>query len=93
MLHLERQQFEARENILIAEFDGFDTPVCEYLKPSRINQQGFEQELLEAASGQKIVSCTNEDGIQRAEILSKDGRTINRLNFLWPQLTGKLRVS
>jgi len=78
---------------LIAEYEGFDTPVCEYVDADKINNPNFKTELLNRAEqpiGRQFLRCTvDENNIQRVEAIANE----NPLKVIWPQLTGKLRVS
>ena len=73
---------------LIAEFENFQTPVCDYVNPYK--PEIADLEILEELSGIKKLVCTvdNETNIQSVEIAADD----EALDFVWPQLTGKLRV-
>ena len=71
--------------ILIAEFENFATPVCQYLKEERVDHPELDIELLEADSGTNLLSCTSAGSVQRVEATKAN-------QFLWPELTGKLRV-
>ncbi|MBU1623122.1 MAG: hypothetical protein KJ597_06115, partial [Nanoarchaeota archaeon] len=74
---------------LIAEYEGFQTPLCEYVQSNRLAIPEFQLELLEEAEGRAKLACTDQNETQRIEAVgSREG-----LQFLWPQLTGKLRVS
>jgi hypothetical protein len=81
-----QEETSLTDKTLIAEYENFNTPVCEYVKEGRIDRPELGLELLESASGIKLVSCTEEDDIQRVEAVAGN-------DFLWPELTGKLRVS
>ena len=78
---------------LIAEYEGFDTPVCEYIDADKINNPDFKVQLLNRAEqpiGRQFLRCTvDENNIQRVEAIASE----NPLKIIWPQLTGKLRVS
>ena len=81
-----KEQLSRRNETLLVEFENFDTPVCEYFQPSRLNRAAFELELLQQASGMQIITCQEENGIQRVEATMD-------ADFLWPHLTAKLRTS
>lgn len=68
---------------LVAEYENFDTPICDYVHIQRIGNTKLQEES-QAALGQPVLSCTNTGAIQRVE-------SVGGLEFLWPQLTGKLR--
>ena len=80
-----QEQTSKQDKIIIAEYENFDTPVCEYLKEQRIAQPGLDLELLESASGLKLISCITDGDIQRVE-------AVKAAEFLWPELTAKLRI-
>ncbi|MEK6845322.1 MAG: hypothetical protein AABY26_01070, partial [Nanoarchaeota archaeon] len=86
------QYLSGEEVVLRAQFEQFSTPVCSYISHLKVPSE-LEWELLEELSGMQKLNCTSADekGTQRIEVIvSKDG--IFGLDFLWPQLTGKLRV-
>ncbi len=70
---------------LIAEYEHFDTPVCDYVNNLDVPPEA-QTELLEGLSGQQKVACSSINGTQRVEAVAA-------LEFFWPQLTGRLRVS
>ena len=78
---------------IVAEYENFDTPVCEYTVPTgypyitRVPVTGFTTELLPEVQGKTLIACTVNGNIQRVEAT---GET-EAINQLWPQLTGKLR--
>jgi hypothetical protein len=63
---------------LVAEYVNFETPVCDYVNHLEVSDKG---PVLPGGN----VACSEEDGTQRVEALFG-------LDFLWPQLTGKMRV-
>lgn len=73
-----------KKQTLVAEYEGFDTPVCEYVRnievPS-ISELGVFGQLL----GKDKIVCTHENGTQKVV-------AIEGINYLWPMMTGKLRV-
>ncbi|MEK6939728.1 MAG: hypothetical protein AABX31_03285, partial [Nanoarchaeota archaeon] len=77
--------FPGVKQTLVAEYQNFDTPVCEYVKNIKVPPE-LEVELLEKASGIEKVHCAVNDTIQKVVINAG-------LDFFWPQLTGKLRIS
>ncbi len=70
---------------LIAEYDNFKTPVCDYINNIKLPLEA-ESELLEELSGMEKVTCSVDGSKQKVEVVAG-------LDFFWPQLTGKLRVS
>ena len=80
-----QEQTSRKDKTLVAEFENFDTPICEYAAERRIDKPELNLELLEAAAGVNLISCTVDDDIQRVEAVKAN-------EFLWPELTGKLRV-
>jgi len=71
---------------LIIEYENFKTPLCDYISEGKLKNPVLQTELLEQTSGIKFISCTQDGDIQRIE-------AVRGLDFLWPQLTGKLRIS
>lgn len=69
---------------LVAEYEDFDTPICEYVKNIKVPPE-LQLELLEQASGIEKVHCAVNDSIQKVVVNAG-------LDFFWPQLTGKLRI-
>ncbi|MBI4152429.1 hypothetical protein HY495_01850 [Candidatus Woesearchaeota archaeon] len=69
---------------LYAQFSGFTTPVCLFVEhfatPTTLGQG-----VLGGLAGQSGFICTTQDGLQEI-IATKD------VDYLWPQLTGRLRV-
>ncbi|MBT6773910.1 hypothetical protein HOA91_00925 [Candidatus Woesearchaeota archaeon] len=78
-----------KNKTIVAEYENFQTPVCDYVTAYNQNTL-FGQEVLEIISGMKKLVCTvdNTTNIQSVEIAADD----DALDFIWPQLTGKLRV-
>jgi plastocyanin len=74
------------QEVLRAEYENFDTPVCEYVTEQRINQPSLRRGPLPAAANDPLITCTEDGSIQRVEAFAG-------LDFLWPQLTGKLRTA
>lgn len=70
---------------LVAEYDGFTTPVCDYLENIDL-PAGVGVELLEAAAGRQRINCSKEGN--RYTFTAVAG-----LDFWWTQLTGRLRVN
>jgi hypothetical protein len=80
----------ANKKTLIAEYENFNTPVCEYIEvynkePPTLD---LEVELYELLSGMDKLVCTVDGGKQRVEAVGP----VEALDFLWPQLTGRLRT-
>lgn len=76
---------------IVARYEGFTTPVCDYLKPNHLDYPSeLQSELLETSSGMDKWTCTKEGNTQLIEavVQSSDKKG---LEFLWPQLTGMLR--
>jgi hypothetical protein len=72
------------KQMLVAEYEGFTTPICDYLNHLKLPPE-MGVELLEELSGMGTYNCSSDGTKQRVE-------AIEGLDFLWPQLTGKLRV-
>ncbi len=72
------------KQMLVAEYEGFATPICDYLNHLKLPPE-MGVELLEELSEMGTYNCTSDETTQRVE-------AIEGLDFLWPQLTGKLRV-
>jgi hypothetical protein len=72
---------------LIAEYENFNTPVCDYLNAYKDAPPTAElgRELLEQLSSAGNVVCEDDENVQKIE-------TVVALDFLWPQLTSKIRV-
>ncbi|MBI2112190.1 hypothetical protein HYT52_01495, partial [Candidatus Woesearchaeota archaeon] len=70
---------------LIADYEEFDTPICEFVQENRLSE-GFEVKHLQ---GEKL-DCIKDGNNQRVEVLVTAGNQ-EVLDQLWPQLTGKLR--
>jgi len=73
---------------LVAEFEDFETVVCDYTKPNRLNFGDFGTEGLEELQGRNKMVCTKTGQTQKVEVIGKT----KDLKQLWPQLTGMLRV-
>jgi hypothetical protein len=86
-----QESYTKDDTVLVAEFEGFNTPVCSYVDVNNIDHSDFQVELLEGASGYKVLSCVDDGNVQRVEVVS-DGTKDEGLNFLWPQITSKLRI-
>ncbi|MBI4147099.1 hypothetical protein HY494_00410 [Candidatus Woesearchaeota archaeon] len=69
---------------LVAEYQNFDTPVCEYVRNIKVPPE-LQLELLEEASGMEKVHCAVNGTMQTVVVNAG-------LDFFWPQLTGKLRI-
>ncbi len=69
---------------LIAEYENFDTPICEYIRHiTPPPDQALE--LLQQVTGREKLSCSIRNETQRIEMVAG-------LDFFWPMLTGQLRV-
>ena len=73
-----------QQQMLIAEYEHFETPVCDYVNNLDVPPEA-QTELLEELSGQQKVICSTVNGTQRVEAVAA-------LDFFWPQLTGRLRA-
>jgi hypothetical protein len=82
-----KEKFSDKKQTLIAEYENFNTPVCDYLESYKDAPPTPElgQELLDQLSRAGNVVCNEEESVQRVE-------TIAALDFLWPQLTAKIRL-
>ncbi|GEM_PF-5825561 len=82
---------QGKERVLISEYEGFQTDVCAYANAEQINQTELHSSFA-LLSGQTPLQCTKVDDIFHVEArLPSDHST--SFEFLWPQLTGKLRVN
>ncbi len=81
-----QEQLNLTDKTLVAEYENFATPICEYLKTGRLSDPELHLEPLQEAAGLRFVSCTTHNNIQRVE--AKRAQT-----GLWPELTGKLRMN
>ncbi|MDP3640674.1 MAG: hypothetical protein Q8R53_05775 [Nanoarchaeota archaeon] len=70
---------------LKAEYEGFDTPICEYVDKRRVAYPDFQRPL-PFASGEEPLRCFVNGDVQKV-------KAVTGADFLWPQLTGKLRVA
>lgn len=77
------KEIEGLNKTLIAQYENFNTPICDYVK--NYVPEDLKQELLEEASGKQLIACSKKGNIQNVQ--AKAG-----LDILWPHLTGKLRV-
>ncbi|MEK6938875.1 MAG: hypothetical protein AABX04_07585, partial [Nanoarchaeota archaeon] len=79
-----QEYFSAEKQTLIAEYENYETPVCDYLlnlkTPPELNVELFKE-----VSGEGKLNCSVQDKIQRVEAIAG-------LKFLWPQLTAQLRA-
>ncbi|MDP3697989.1 MAG: hypothetical protein Q8R47_00225 [Nanoarchaeota archaeon] len=76
--------FPGVKQSLVAEYQNFDTPICEYVKNIKVPPE-LQLELLEQASGIEKLHCAVNGTTQKVVINAG-------LDFFWPQLTGKLRI-
>ena len=76
--------FPKVKQTLVAEYQNFDTPVCDYVKSIKVPPE-LQLELLEEASGVEKVFCSINGTTQTVVVNAG-------LDFFWPQLTGKLRI-
>lgn len=80
-----KEVLNERKKTLVAEYKRFKTPICDY-----VNQEHFpkhiQDELLPLSYGQSSFNCFVDGEIQRVE-------ASEALDYLWPQLTGKIRVA
>ena len=74
-----------KEPELWAEYEGFDTPLCEYVDKKRLAYPDFQRPL-PLPSREEPLRCFVDGDVQKI-------KAITGVDFLWPQLTGKLRVS
>ncbi len=82
------------KQLIVAEYIGYTTPICSYLNIDKINtipydaHGEFDSELLELAGNYSKLDCQSGGPIQRVEGAAfKSG-----IDYLWPQLTSKLRI-
>ncbi|MBR9683441.1 hypothetical protein GOV03_02785 [Candidatus Woesearchaeota archaeon] len=79
-----REIFPKKET-LVAEYEGFETPICDYVESIEVPPEA-QEELLEGESGIHKMDCeVLEEGTTKVAVVAG-------LDFFWPQLTGKLRV-
>jgi len=74
------------QQMLIVEYSGFDTPVCDYVLHRQL-PESLSVELLEKAAEQEKISCVDKGSVQRVEV----GGSEDGLDFFWKQLTASLR--
>lgn len=83
------QEIQGKDaSTIIAEFEQFDTPLCQFAAEHKLALEGFNTELLPAAEGRDKLSCTAADNIQRLEAVADAGT----LRLFWPQVSGRLRL-
>jgi hypothetical protein len=70
---------------LIIEYSGFQSPLCDYASDLRINDANLKSELLEKESQVFGLSCEEKEDLTTIS-------AVEGTDFLWPQLTAKLRV-
>ncbi|GEM_PF-1939368 len=76
--------FPKVKQTLVAEYQNFNTPICDYVKNIKVPPE-LQLELLEEASGMEKVFCSINGTTQTVVVNAG-------LDFFWPQLTGKLRI-
>jgi hypothetical protein len=76
--------FPGVKQTLVAEYENFDSPVCEYVNNIKVPPEA-QTELLEEVSDIQKFTCSQNDSIQKVEM-------VEGLDFFWPQLTGRLRL-
>lgn len=86
---LERQKPQGiPKETIIAEYTGFSTPICEYLKKNRLPlPAAADSNLLEQAAGITPFICTNTPDLHTQRIES-----VGAADEFWPQLTNRLRT-
>jgi hypothetical protein len=72
---------------ILAEYEGFTTPLCEYVNKLEVPLE-LKTELLEEYDK---YNCTSEEGKQKLQLIVNEDDS-EGLDFFWPQITGKLRV-
>ena len=72
---------------LIAEYEGFTTPLCDYANTKMIDRDEFSVQPLSSDITASL-ACTKRGSVQRVEAVGSG----EELEFIWKQLTGKLRV-
>ena len=77
-----REVYPGVKEMLIGEFEGFETNVCDYVNKMTLPED-IESEDLEKQSNMNKLACNNET--QKIEL-------VGALDFFWPKLTGQLRV-
>jgi hypothetical protein len=75
---------EKQKQTLVAEYEGYTTPICDYVGSLKVPAE-MQSELLETLSDMQDYSCSVNGSVQTVE-------AVTGLDFLWPQLTGRLRV-
>ncbi|MBU1644679.1 MAG: hypothetical protein KKA62_01325 [Nanoarchaeota archaeon] len=80
-----KEIFPGVKQALVAEYENFDTSVCKYVENINVPPE-LELELLEKLSEMEKLTCNIDGKVQKVEMVAG-------LDFFWPQLTGKLRVS
>jgi hypothetical protein len=79
------QEYVGTQQTLIAEYENFETPICDYVNHIQLPPE-LETELLEKISEMEDLSCTVDGTKQKVEM-------VGGLDYFWPQLTGRLRVN
>jgi hypothetical protein len=75
---------------ILAEYEGFTTPICEYTDNLALPPD-LQTEFLLIVSGYNKYTCTSEAGKQKLQLIVNEEDS-EGLDYFWPQLTGKLRV-
>ena len=84
---LPRKGSESPQQAIIAHYQSFTTPVCVFANSTFLPVGTFDVQLLQPDT----VNCVTEGDLQKVEVLASPGKK-EAMNWLWPQLTGKLRV-
>ncbi|MBI4983567.1 hypothetical protein HZC32_02885, partial [Candidatus Woesearchaeota archaeon] len=98
LLQIDDKKVQATQEVLPggkhrleANYFGFNTSLCDYVDQSKIGvPPELKVELLEHLSNMDKFTCSNATG-QQVEAIVSQGDVLG-LDFLWPQLTSKLRV-
>ncbi|MBI2573262.1 putative metal-binding motif-containing protein [Candidatus Woesearchaeota archaeon] len=86
---LEKQGIDNAKEALVAEFEGFSTPICEYLRPDRMDfPSAAKVDAFEAVAGESPFVCTATDDLRVQRIEAVGGG-----KEFWPQLTNRLRIN
>ena len=82
----------AKKELIVVEYENYNAPLCNYVDDlNKLNQAAYESygvEPLEGESGYTNLLCNINGNVQRVEgVAYKEG-----IDYLWPQLTSKLRM-